>query len=34
LQKLNAIRNQNFHTYSVTEEEISFINSLREWLLK
>ncbi len=33
LEKLNKIRNQNFHVYSVTEEEFRFLADLRFWLL-
>jgi len=32
--KLENIRNQNFHQYSVTEEEFNFIEGLHEWLIK
>ena len=34
MQKLNTIRNQNVHTYSVTEEEFNFIKSIKDWLLR
>lgn len=34
MQKLNTIRNQNFHTYSVTEEEITSIKAIKKWLIK
>lgn len=34
MQKLNTIRNQNFHTYSVTEEEITTIKAIKKWLIK
>ena len=34
MQKLNTIRNQNFHTYSVTEEEITAIKTIKKWLIK
>lgn len=34
MQKLNTIRNQNFHTYSVTEEEITIIKAIKKWLIK
>lgn len=33
MQKLNTIRNQNFHTYSVTSNEYEFILSLHKWLI-
>lgn len=33
MQKLERIRNENFHSYSVTEEEFSFLSELKEWLL-
>lgn len=33
MQKLNTIRNQNFHTYSVTEEEITLIKTIKNWLI-
>jgi DNA sulfur modification protein DndB len=32
LEKLNRIRNQNFHVYSVTEEEFNFLRELHLWL--
>jgi len=32
LEKLNRIRNQNFHVYSVTEEEFNFLRELHSWL--
>jgi len=31
--KLERIRNQNFHSYSVTEDEYDFLKSLHEWQL-
>lgn len=31
--KLNNIRNQNFHTYSVSVAEYEFLKELKEWLL-
>jgi DNA sulfur modification protein DndB len=34
INKLNAIRNQNFHTYSVTEEEYKFLKNIFGWLCK
>ena len=34
MQKLNTIRNQNFHSYSVTEEEITTIKAIKKWLIK
>jgi DNA sulfur modification protein DndB len=33
LVKLNEIRNQNFHIYSVTEEEFDFFREIHSWLL-
>ncbi len=33
LCKLNQIRNQNFHTYSVKEEEYPLLKNIAEWLL-
>lgn len=33
LVKLENIRNQNFHIYSVTEEEFDFLREIRSWLL-
>lgn len=33
MQKLNTIRNQNFHTYSVTEEEITSLKTIKNWLI-
>jgi len=32
LHRLNAIRNQNFHEYSVTEEEYKFLVNTHQWL--
>ena len=32
--KLNSIRNENFHTYSVKEEEYEFLQELFEWLVE
>ena len=32
--KLEKLRNENFHQYSVTEEEFDFIQSLHEWLIQ
>ena len=32
--KLNTIRNENFHTYSVKEEEYEFLRELTEWLIE
>lgn len=32
LAKLNRIRNENSHTYYVTNEELSFIEELHDWL--
>ena len=31
--KLEKLRNENFHQYSVTEEEISFLEALHDWLI-
>ena len=31
--KLNTIRNQNFHTYSVSVDEYQFLSKLMQWLL-
>jgi DNA sulfur modification protein DndB len=31
LVKLNTIRNQNFHEYSVTEEEFDFLGDIHRW---
>lgn len=31
--ELNRIRNQNFHTYYVTSEELSFIQEIYDWLV-
>lgn len=33
LVTLNTIRNQNFHEYSVTEEEFDFLKNIHRWLL-
>jgi DNA sulfur modification protein DndB len=32
--KLERIRNQNFHSYSVTEQELGFLEELHDWLIK
>lgn len=32
--KLERIRNQNFHSYSVTEEELGFLEELHDWIIK
>ncbi len=32
--KLERIRNQNFHSYSVLEEELSFLEELHDWVCK
>ena len=32
--KLERIRNQNFHSYSVTEEELGFLEELHDWICK
>jgi DNA sulfur modification protein DndB len=34
MQKLEKIRNQNFHEYSVKEEEYEFLCGLHDWLIK
>ncbi len=34
LQKLERIRNQNFHSYSVKEDEYGFLIELNEWLIE
>ncbi|MEM6342689.1 MAG: DGQHR domain-containing protein [Bacteroidota bacterium] len=34
MQKLERIRNENFHSYSVTEEEFQFLDNLNAWLLE
>lgn len=31
--RLERIRNQNFHSYSVTEEELSFLEELHDWII-
>ncbi len=31
--KLEKLRNENFHQYSVTEEEFSFLEELHDWLI-
>lgn len=31
---LNRIRNENYHTYYVTSEELSFIEEIHDWLIK
>lgn len=33
MDKLNKIRNQNFHVYSVTEEEYQFVEKIYKWLV-
>jgi DNA sulfur modification protein DndB len=33
MQKLERIRNQNFHSYSVKEEEYEFLKELYDWLV-
>lgn len=33
MQKLEKIRNQNFHSYSVKEEEYGFLLELNDWLI-
>ena len=32
--ELNRIRNENYHTYYVTSEELSFIEEIHDWLFK
>lgn len=32
--KLESLRNENFHQYSVTEEEFYFLEELHDWLIK
>lgn len=32
-EKLSRIRNENFHTYSVTEEEYLFLKEIHDWLI-
>lgn len=34
MQKLEKIRNKNFHEYSVKEEEYQFLKELHEWLIE
>lgn len=34
MQKLEKIRNQNFHSYSVKKEEYDFLLELNDWLIK
>jgi DNA sulfur modification protein DndB len=34
MEKLNKIRNENFHSYSVTEPEFEFLSDLHEWLIQ
>lgn len=34
MEKMNRIRNQNDHTYSVSEEEFNFIKKIHNWLIK
>ena len=34
MQKLERIRNNNFHTYSVKEEEFEFLSELHKWLIE
>jgi DNA sulfur modification protein DndB len=34
MQRLERIRNQNFHSYSVTQEELEFLESIHDWLIK
>lgn len=34
MQRLNRIRNQNFHTYSVTKDEYDLLREIHAWLIK
>lgn len=34
MDKLNKIRNQNFHVYSVMEEECRFLEKIANWLIE
>ena len=34
MQKLERIRNENFHSYSVKEDEFEFLSELNKWLLE
>lgn len=34
MQKLERIRNQNFHSYSVKEDEYEFLSELYEWIIE
>ena len=34
MQKLERIRNENFHSYSVKEDEFQFLQELYEWLIE
>lgn len=34
IEKLNKIRNENSHSYSVKEEEYAFVMELHDWLIK
>lgn len=34
IEKLNKIRNENSHSYSVKEEEYAFVTELHDWLIK
>ena len=34
MQKLERIRNENFHSYSVKEDEYNFLCDLTEWLIE
>jgi len=34
MQKLERIRNQNTHSYSVTEDELSFLREIYIWVVK
>lgn len=34
MQKLERIRNQNMHSYTVKEDEYEFLTELHDWLIK
>ena len=34
LKNITRIRNNNFHTYSVKEEEFEFLSELHKWLIE
>jgi DNA sulfur modification protein DndB len=33
MQKLEKIRNHNFHEYSIKEDEYSFLCELHQWII-